>query len=229
MHVFTVNGIQIAATMSGTPGATPLIMLHSGGSGRTSWDPVTPAFTRTHQVVALDLRGYGDSDWPGAYSFELMRDDVIGVLDQLGADRIDLVGHSMGGTVAWLIAQEQPQRVARLVIEDTPPPKPGQRRLELPPAKPEGDLGHDWDAIVAIVGQLNDPDPRWWERLPEVTARTLIIAGGATSHVPQEALAEAAELVPDAKLAEVPVGHHIHRDALDRYMEIVVPFLTALP
>lgn len=226
MHVFTVDGVRIAATISGTPGATPLVMLHSGGTGRFSWDPVSPAFGRTHQVIALDLRGYGDSDWPGVYSFELMRDDVIGVLDQLGADRIDLVGHSMGGTVSWLIAQEQPERIARLVIEDTPPPKPGLWSADLPLTKPDGDLGHDWDAIVAIVGQLVDPDPRWWDRLPTVSARTLILAGGATSNVPQDAVSEAATLVPEAKLVEIPVGHHIHRDAFDQYMEVVVPFLT---
>ncbi|NUT31747.1 MAG: alpha/beta hydrolase [Hamadaea sp.] len=226
MQTFTVNGVRIAATIGGTPGATPLVMLHSGGTGRFSWAEVAPAFAQTHHTVAVDLRGYGDSDWPGTYSFELMRDDVIGVLDQLGFERIDLVGHSMGGTVSWLIAQEQPERVTRLVIEDTPPPKPGSRRLELPATKPEGDLGHDWEAIVAVVGQLNDPDPRWWARLTEVTARTLVLAGGASSHVPQDVIAEAVTLVKDATLVEIPVGHHVHRDAFDRYMEVVVPFLT---
>src|ERR1035438_7493297 len=70
----------------------------------TSWAAVAAQFAKRFRVYALDLRGHGDSDWPGIYSFELIRDDVLGVLDQLGLDRVTLVGHSMGGTVAYLVA-----------------------------------------------------------------------------------------------------------------------------
>ncbi len=55
-----------------------------------------PQLAQTHRVYALDLRGHGASDFPGQYSFELMRDDVIGFLDAVEVGRCVLIGHSMG-------------------------------------------------------------------------------------------------------------------------------------
>jgi 3-oxoadipate enol-lactonase len=154
-----------------------------------------------------------------------MRDDVLGLLDVVGADRADLVGHSMGGSVAWLVAQKQPERVAHLVVEDSPPPKQGMerpvfggRREEEPP--------FDWDAIVAIRRELDDPDPQWWDRLDLVTSPTLLLAGGSHSHVPQHLFAETLARLRDGRIAEIPVGHHIHRDAPERFLAQVIPFLA---
>lgn len=212
--------------VSGTPGATPLVLLHGGGTDKSTWDAVVPAFQQSHHVYAVDLRGFGDSDRPGSYSFELMRDDVLGLLDLIGADRADVVGHSMGGTVAWLVAQKQPKRVGHLVIVDSPPPKAGLERPASMRPRPPVELPFDWDALVAIFGQLNDPDPQWWDRLDAVTAPTLILAGGPPSHVPQRDLAAARDLLPDGRLVEIPVGHGIHLAAPDRFVAAVGPFLA---
>ncbi|MFB7739250.1 alpha/beta fold hydrolase [Streptomyces sp. NPDC056112] len=56
-----------------------------------------------------------------------MRADVLWFLDALGLGHVDLIGHSMGGIVAYLLAQDHPQRVSRLVLEDVPVPVPGSR------------------------------------------------------------------------------------------------------
>ncbi|MEV0269009.1 alpha/beta hydrolase [Hamadaea sp. NPDC050747] len=226
MEFFTVNGVRLAVEVSGAPGARPLLLLHSGGSTRSSWDSVAPAFAGSHRVYAVDLRGYGDSDRPGAYSFELMRDDVLGLLDVLGADAVDVIGHSLGGTVSWLVAQERPGRVRRLVIEDSPPPRAGDLRGGPLGPPPEEELPFAWEALVAVMGQLADPDPAWWDRLGLVSARVLLLAGGAASHVPQELFAVAAGRLADARVVEIPVGHHIHREALAEFLAVVVPFLT---
>jgi 3-oxoadipate enol-lactonase len=226
VELFVVNGVRLAVEVSGTPGALPLVLLHSGGSTRSSWDAVAPAFAGSHRVYAVDLRGYGDSDRPGAYSFELMRDDVLGLLDVIGAERVDVIGHSLGGSVAWLVAEEQPGRVRRLVVEDTYPARAGDVRGGSLGPRPEGELPFAWEALEAVVAQLADPDPLWWERLPAVSARTLVLAGGSVSHVPQDRLREVVALVPDARLVEIPVGHHVHRDAREKFLAAVVPFLT---
>jgi pimeloyl-ACP methyl ester carboxylesterase len=154
-----------------------------------------------------------------------MRDDVLGLCDAIGADRFDLIGHSMGGTVAWLVAQLAPERVARLVIEDSPPPKPGLTRMPLR-ERPDGELPFDYDAWAAIIGQFNNPDPQWWYGIAKVTAPTLMLAGGAGSHVPQELFAEALAMLPDGHLVEIPVGHHIHAEAPEAFLAQVIPFLT---
>ncbi len=225
MEFIDVDGVRIAAAISGTPGAIPLVLLHGGGGDKSSWDTIAPAFASTHRVYAIDLRGFGDSDRPGTYSFETMRDDVLGLLDVIGADRADVVGHSMGGSVAWLVAQEQPGRVAHLVVEDSPPPKAGVKRLTLGP-RPETEPPFDWDALVAIVREFDEPDPRWWDRIDAVTAPTLMLAGGPLSHVPQDLFTEALALLQDGRIVQIPVGHHIHRDAPDQFLAEVVPFLT---
>lgn len=86
--------------VSGAADAPALVLLHGLGDDASTWDVVGAEFARHFRVLAIDQRGHGLSDRPGAYSFELMRDDVLGVLDQLGLDRVNLLGHSMGGTVA---------------------------------------------------------------------------------------------------------------------------------
>src|SRR6202042_2301733 len=182
-------------------------LLHGRGSQASTGDTVAAEFANHFRVLAIDRRGHGDSDRPGEYSFELMRDDVLGVLDQLGLDRINLLGHSMGGTVAYLIAEKEPGRIGRLILEDTPPPFPAGRNTSERPDEP---VPFDWAVVPAIIGQLNDPDPAWWERLAEITAKTLIVAGGPDSHVPQDKIAEAAARVPDGTLQVIPVGHPGH-------------------
>ena len=73
-------------------------------------------------AVAPDLRGHGLSDRPtdaGAYSLELMAADVVALADWLGWDRFALLGHSMGGGIAQLIALDHPERLAGLVLAST--------------------------------------------------------------------------------------------------------------
>ena len=79
--------------------------------------------------------------------------------------------------------------------------------------------------MVAIGGQLKDPDPAWWAGLPSITARTLIIAGGEDSHVPQDLLAEAAQLIPDATLITIPAGHRVHTSRPAEFTAAVLGFL----
>jgi RNA polymerase sigma factor (sigma-70 family) len=182
----TVGGIRMVYRVTGAPDAPPMVLLHALGEQNTSWAPVTAPLAERFRVFALDLRGHGQSDWPGTYSFELIRDDVVGVLDQLALDKITLVGHSMGGAVAYLIAGEQPGRIERLIVEDVPPPFPRDRAI---PPRPAGPLDFDWAAAPAIIGQVNKGDQAAWERLRDITAPTLLIGGGPRSHIPEFASA----------------------------------------
>jgi len=214
----------IRCQLSGDPGAPAMVMLHALGEHAASWDTVAPRFATRFRVVALDLRGHGASDWPGTYSFELMRDDVIGVLDDLDLHELVLVGHSMGGTVAYLVAQAQPSRITRLVVEDAPPPFARTRPV---PPRPAGELSFDWAVVPAIIEEVNDPSQRWWTHLPDITAPTLLIGGGSTSHIPQEKLVDVARVVPWCTLITIPAGHDIHESEPDAFSEVVLDWLGA--
>ena len=224
LRYFDVGGIRLAAAVSGPPGATPLILLHGGGSDSSTWAGIAPAFAATHQVYAVDQRGFGATTRGGPYGFLPMRDDIIGLLDVLGAERCELVGHSMGGTVAWLVAQQQPERVAHLVVEDSPPPASGRFRSSVTIGEP-ADVPFDWAAVEAYTRELNAPDPQWWNRIDTVTAPTLLLAGGASSQVPQDLFHEVLAKLPDGQIAQIPVGHNIHRDAPEAFTEAVTAFL----
>ncbi|WP_331728442.1 alpha/beta fold hydrolase [Streptomyces sp. NBC_00158] len=225
-QTLTVNGVRLAYQVAGPAGGAPLLLLPALGETADDWAPVRDALARERRVYALDLRGHGRSGRTGAYSLELMRDDVLGFLDAVGLDRVDLVGHSMGGVVAFLVAQHSPWRVVRLVLEDVPPPFPREPRA---PVRPEGELGFDWAMVLAVRAQLDHPDPSWLEGLSLITAPTLVVAGGPDSHVPQDALAEAARRIPDARLTTIPVGHLVHADAPEEFTGAVTAFLADVP
>ena len=220
-----VDGVKLAYRVHGDPAGPPMVLLHGLGDDERGWDPVVGELARTHRVYGLDLRGHGASDFPGRYSFELMRDDVLGFCDRLGLDRIVLIGHSMGGTVSWLVAEADPGRLSHLILEDTPPPKPGNppvpRRV-----RPDRPLPFDWRAVEAITAQLNAPDPAWWERAPTIRVPTLIIAGGDTSHVPQDQLADLAKRIPDARLVTIKAGHQVHTTRPAEFLAAVRKFLA---
>lgn len=217
-----MDGVRLVCQVRGAPDTPPLVLLHGLGDDGSVWDVVGAEFAQYFRVLAIDLRGHGQSDWPGTYSFELMRDDVLGVLDQLGLDRINLLGHSMGGTVAYLIAEKEPGRIDRLVLEDTPPPYPWGRTV---PEKPDVPVPFDWPVLEAVYDQLNDPDPAWWERVSEITAPTLIIGGGPASHIPQGKLEEAAARLPRGTLQVIPAGHHVHAARPTEFTAAVLGFL----
>ncbi|MEV0690282.1 alpha/beta fold hydrolase [Streptomyces sp. NPDC050388] len=219
-----VGGIRLAYQVSGPQDAPPLVLVHALGEDATDWDQVVPAFARSRRVYALDLRGHGRSDWPGDYSLELMRADVLQFLDALGLNRVDLIGHSLGGIVAYLLAQDHPQRVSRLVLEDVPVPRPREPNT---PTRPDGDLTFDWAMVPAVRPQLDQPDPGWLERLSRITAETLVVAGGPRSHVPQDGIAELARRIPGGRMVTIPVGHLIHHAAPEAFTEVVATFLPA--
>jgi len=104
-------------------GGRPVMLVH--GFTATSDEVagvVEPLAEGGWHAVAPDLRGHGRSDSPadaGAYSLEIMAADVVALADRLGWDRFALLGHSMGGGVAQLVALDHPERLTGLVLAST--------------------------------------------------------------------------------------------------------------
>jgi 3-oxoadipate enol-lactonase len=134
----SIGGIGLACQVSGVPDAEPMLLVHALGEQAGKWELVTPRFAERCRVFAVDLRGYRRSDWPGTYSFQLMRDDVIALIEQLGLREVLLACHSMGGIVACLVVMTRPDQVARLIIEGAPPPFHRDHPIRERPAGPPG-------------------------------------------------------------------------------------------
>ncbi len=118
-------------------GKGPLIvMIHGFPDYWYSWRHQMDALAKTHQAVAIDLRGYNLSDKPKGvenYDMKLLAGDVIAVIKHLGRDKATLVGHDWGGAIAWGVTMNAPQVVERLIIVNLPHPRGLSRELATNP------------------------------------------------------------------------------------------------
>jgi pimeloyl-ACP methyl ester carboxylesterase len=112
----TILGRRIRFVRKGAGPA--VVLLHGFASSIYTWKEVLPILARDHDVVALDLPGFGQSDCPPDLSFDEYPAVVLRLLDRLGLARVTLVGNSMGGGVAAVVAAQSPDRVERLVLID---------------------------------------------------------------------------------------------------------------
>lgn len=105
----------IAHDRAGPREGPTLVLLHAGVADRRMWDPQRPALSAEHDVLRLDLRGYGDSDARPVGTLSPV-DDVLATLDDLGVERCVLVGASFGAGVAVEVALTRPTLVTSLVL-----------------------------------------------------------------------------------------------------------------
>jgi esterase len=122
----TVNGLRLHYLEWGAPTNPPLILLHGIARHAHTFDHLAANLARDYHVIALDMRGHGDSAWSpeGAYLVEDHVKDLEGLVAQLGLKRITLLGNSTGGRVVQVFAGLHPDLVERLVVEDVGPERP---------------------------------------------------------------------------------------------------------
>ncbi len=117
-----VGDVQLAVAEAGA-GQRPLLLVHGFTGAKEDFSPwLEPLAAAGWHAVAPDLRGHGASSQPAAesdYSFQLMAADLLGLADALGWDRYVLLGHSMGGMVAQIVACAAPGRLDGLILMDT--------------------------------------------------------------------------------------------------------------
>lgn len=104
----TADGVEIAYDVSGD--GPPLVLVHGITESRAAWDPLVPDLAADHTVVALDVRGHGESGPAASYDTTAMVADLAAVVDALGLTDPVLVGHSMGGIAVTTYAGVYPCR-----------------------------------------------------------------------------------------------------------------------
>ena len=117
----SVDGLNIYSAKSGSGKAT-VVLVHGWTCDSSSWDAQVPVLASRYRVVTLDLPGHGRSDAPkdGKFSMDLFARAVEAVRVEAGADKIVLIGHSMGAPVIRQYARLFPQHVAKLMTMDGP-------------------------------------------------------------------------------------------------------------
>lgn len=112
------NGVRYYYEIRGE--GPPLLLLHGGLGSIDMFAPVMPALAAKHQVIGIDLQGHGRTalgDRP--FTLEGQGADMDTILKQLGYGKVDVIGYSMGGGVAFQLAVQHPERVNRLVLVST--------------------------------------------------------------------------------------------------------------
>ena len=125
-HFTSVNGVRLHYLEWGTPGRPPLVLLHGIARVAHNFDHLAPHFADRYHVIAVDMRGHGDSSWvaSGAYLVEDYVADIEALIVQLKLQNLVLWGNSTGGRVAQMIAGRHPEWVTAVVSEDVGPERP---------------------------------------------------------------------------------------------------------
>jgi pimeloyl-ACP methyl ester carboxylesterase len=113
--------VRLHVEVEGPADAVPVVLLHGVTTSSRTWAWLPEELTRGRRTVRIDFRGHGRSGHaPGTYDLAHYASDVVAVLDELAAAPAVVVGHSLGGVVAWRLAQSRPELLRAALLEDPP-------------------------------------------------------------------------------------------------------------
>jgi 3-oxoadipate enol-lactonase len=119
-YATAADGTRLHYHLTGRPGTPPALFIQGLGADKHLWDLQRFGLAWSYRMLALDNRGAGRSDKPhGPYSLAQMADDAVAVLDHAGVDTAHVVGASMGGAIAQILALTHPSRVRSLTLACT--------------------------------------------------------------------------------------------------------------
>jgi pimeloyl-ACP methyl ester carboxylesterase len=189
-HIIEANGSDLCVETFGDPADPAILLIHGAGNTMLSWDEELCArLAAGHRfVVRYDSRGAGRSEPHGpAYSMRDLVVDTAGLLDALGVPRAHVLGMSLGGGIAQLLALDHPDRVASLILASSTPGGPGHGQSDLPgPVEglfadepPEPDWS-DRDAVIEYLVEAERPYAARSRRYDEAAMR--VLAGRVFDH-----------------------------------------------
>jgi pimeloyl-ACP methyl ester carboxylesterase len=120
-HMAAVNGVRLHYVTAGQ--GDPIVLLHGWPQTWYQWRKVMPLLAETHRVIAVDMRGFGDSSKPtSGYDFRTVANDISGLIKKLGLGPVHVVGHDMGAVAAYRLAADHADQVRTLTYVDEPLP-----------------------------------------------------------------------------------------------------------
>jgi len=154
---------MLATQVHGSPSdAPPLVIAHGLFGSARNWGVIAKRLSDGRQVVAVDMRNHGASPWAARHRYPDLAADLAEVIDAHGG-RADVLGHSMGGKAAMVLALTRPDRVRRLVVADIAPVAYGHTQTPLIEAMRNvalADIARRSDADDALAARVEDPGVR---------------------------------------------------------------------
>ena len=154
------SAVELAYSNRGS--GPPLVILHGLYGSSTNWRTIANHFENSHEVYLPDLRNHGRSPWTPSMSFSEMASDLVQLLEQNASEAPIVIGHSLGGKVAMVLALNSPQWVERLIVVDIAPTTyPPKTHPHLIKAMMDLDLeqleGRRAQADQALKPSISDP------------------------------------------------------------------------
>ena len=252
-----MTAVDVSYTVDGPAGAPVVVLSNSLGATRGMWDPQVPPLAERYRVVTYDTRGHGESPSPaGPWSLDDLVDDLVALLDTVGARRAHVVGLSLGGMTAMRLAAREPGRVHRLALLCTSAKTDPQGFLDRAAAARSGGTAPLAPAVVArwltprfaaehpdlvarLEGMIAAADDEGYAAccevvagmdlrpdLARITAPTLVISGADDPALPPEHQRLIAEAIPGAEL--LTLGPAAHLANLERTLETTGALLAHL-
>ena len=252
-----MTAVDVSYTVDGPAGAPVVVLSNSLGATRGMWDPQVPPLAERYRVVTYDTRGHGASPSPpGPWSLEDLVDDLVALLDAVGAPRAHVVGLSLGGMTAMRLAAREPGRVDRLALLCTSAKTEPQGFLDRAAAARSGGTAPLAPAVVArwltpgfaaehpdlvarLEGMIAAADDEGYAAcceivagmdlradLARITAPTLVVAGADDPSLPPEHQRLIAEGIAGAELLTVAPAAHLAN--LERTLEVTGALLAHL-
>jgi pimeloyl-ACP methyl ester carboxylesterase len=240
------NGAKVYYEVHGDREGTPLVLLH--GSFMTieaSWAALLPTLTTSRKVIAIELRGHGHStDGKDPFTYPALAGDVAAVLRHLDVKQADVLGYSMGGTVATAVALRHPELVRKLIVVSALfdnggwepqafeqfkalPADFAPKPLTDPYEKVAPDPKH-WPVLVQKVKQMVTQFPGWSESELRALEAPLLLVMGDRDGFRTDRAAAVSRLVPTGQLAVIPGGDHFFLwTRTDLLLPMVLAFLDA--
>ena len=252
-----MTAVQLSYTVDGPADAPVVVLSNSLGATRGMWDPQVPALAERYRVVTYDTRGHGESPAPGGpYSLDDLVDDLVALLDEVGAARAHVVGLSLGGMTGLRLAAREPGRVDRLVVMCTSAKPEPQGFLDravavrangTEPIAPT--VASRWltpayaaehpDLLARLTAMIAGADDEGYASCAEVvahvdlrddlgriTAPTLVVSGADDQALPPEHQQLIADGIPGAELLTVAPAAHLAN--LERTLEVTGALLAHL-
>jgi esterase len=193
-----------------TGAGDPLVILHGLFGSKRNWASVARRLGGQHRVLAVDLRNHGESPWDDRHDYPALADDVARVIEAVLGRPAAVLGHSMGGKAAMILALSRPELVERLVVVDIPPAESAgdtRRCLEAMRAVPLATFTRRVDVETALAAAIPDPAIRAF-----LAANIVSRPDGLAWGINLEALARQFETIRG--FPEIPSGQRYDRPTL---------------
>jgi N-formylmaleamate deformylase len=232
------NGINIHYTRTGGS-KPPLILLHGLTANGACWTPLTHVIEGDYDVIMPDARGHGKSSVPDyGYRYEDLANDVVGLIEALRLPPPILIGHSMGGMIAAVVASRNPELLRCLILADPTFLSPKVQReirdsdvadqhrrylnMSLDDVVAEARIRHpdrSLDTIeliararlqtsMAAFDVLTPPNPDYMQVVSAIEVPSLLVIGGSAGVVSPDVAADLQRLNPRLQVEQIPEVGH---------------------